>query len=262
MPTFRPLSPRGAFVPVIPAGSAIRPFSALAPEHSAAFTSGLTMGAADVPGEPAPEASGLADAPTSTPAEPGRSPASAPASVSLAEQTQAEAIALAVQGAERTAAQHAELERVREAEHAHLVADLQAQKTRVAASSERLGLLAAELARLKTSMVAELRAHAGTLLLLGARKLAGDALHAQPGLLEALVRETVETLSSGAVTVRVNPGDVERVQSAMGDGIRVLADPTVLAGCIAEGDAGSVDATINTASGSLLAEVQAWKRSA
>ncbi len=265
MATFRPLSPRGVFVPSAPSGGAPRAFSTLAPARSMVFTAGLPARdpvAAEAPAPALDESVEHTDDPATAPSDDGLPAGTASGYVSLAEQVQAEAIAQAVKGAEATAAENAELDRVREAEHAHLVADLQAQKLRAAASTERLGQLAAELARLKQSMVAELRAHAGTLLLLGARKLAGDALQAQPGLLEALVRETVETLSSGAVTVRVNPADVERVQSAMGESIRVLGDPSVQAGCIAEGDAGIVDATLNTASGSLLAEVQAWKRSA
>ncbi len=264
MATLHPMSPRGVFVPSTPTGGAMRAFSSLMPSRTMAFTAGLPTRDNAAPEAPPPvvEKPELPNDPPPAPGDEGAPSAGAARHVSLAEQVQAEAIAKAVQGAEAMAAEHAELERVREAEHAHLVADLQAQKTRAAASTERLGQLAAELARLKQSMVAELRAHAGTLLLLGARKLAGEALQAQPGLLEALVRETVETLSSGGVTVRVNPADVERVQAAMGEGIRVLADGSVQAGCIAEGDAGIVDATLNTASGSLLAEVQAWKRSA
>ena len=189
-------------------------------------------------------------------------PAPAPTYTSAAARLQADALAEAIQQAERAAAELAERDALRAAEHAQLLADLDAQKQKAKATSERLGQLAGEMVRARAAMIEEVRTAAGTLLLTGARRLAGEALRAQPGLLEGLVTEIVDSMAADTVTLRVNPADVERLGATFGDRVRVVGDPAVAAGCIAQGDAGSVDASVDTGLGALAGEVSAWKRTA
>ena len=262
MSTFTPLTTRGAFTPSPFLKAAPRAFASFAPVRSSAFTGGFL---------PAPNAASTASNHEVGTVAPEPSPALAPAAAApvmpepvatAAEQAQAAALAEAIRAAEATAADLIDRDRIRETEHQQLVADLEVQKARAKAATERLGQLAGELGRLRQAMLEEVRANAGTLLLLGARRLAGESLRAQPGLLESLVRDTVATLGGDHVTVRVNPEDVERVALAMGEGVRVVGDTSVRVGGIAEGDHGAVDATADTAAGSLLSEVVAWKRTA
>ncbi len=262
MATFRPLTTRGAFVPDTVIAARARSFSPLSLPSPSGFVGGIRV-ASGTP-EPAPPREEREAEPEAAPepVEAAAPPEPAAAPAPHAREEAAAELDELVQQNQALAAEFAERELVRTAEHAQLLADLDVQKAKVRAATDRLGQLAGELVRLQATLTAELRANAGTLLLVGARKLATESLREQPGLLEGLVRETVDTLACGNITVRVNPDDVERVRAAMGDAVRVFADPNVRAGCIAEGDAGLVDSTVDTAAGSLLAEVHQWKRTA
>lgn len=267
--SFRPLSTRGAFVPSSPGGAAARAFEPLQFARPRSFNAGLSFGVVPVPSdapaeepEPAPQLNleGAAGADVE-PDEDTPAPA-APVVTSAAAKLRDAELEEALQRTERTAAELAEREAAREAEHRLLLADLESQKQKAKSTAERLGQLAGELVRARASLIEEVRASAGTLLLTGARRLAGEALRAQPGLLESLVSEIVHSMSADVVTVRVNPADVERLSATAGETIRVVADPGVQAGCVVYGDAGSVDASLDTGLGALAGEVSAWKRTA
>lgn len=283
--TFRAMSTRGAFVPSATPGAAARAFSAMPMRSTTAFVAGLSVRGdrTDVAGvrpqdldgayasatdgaDEAPPAAAAPQADETRPAAPETpaptAPAPAPTYTSAAARLQADALAEAIQQAERAAAELAERDALRAAEHAQLLADLDAQKQKAKATSERLGQLAGEMVRARAAMIEEVRTAAGTLLLTGARRLAGEALRAQPGLLEGLVTEIVDSMAADTVTLRVNPADVERLGATFGDRVRVVGDPAVAAGCIAQGDAGSVDASVDTGLGALAGEVSAWKRTA
>jgi len=257
--TFRPLTTRGAFVPDTVIAARARSFSPLSLPSPSGFVGGIRVASEAAPPREEPETAPEAEP---EPVEAAAPPEPIPAPVRQAHEEAAAELHELVQQNQALAAEFAERELVRTAEHAQLLADLDVQKAKLRTASDRLGQLAGELVRLQQTLTAELRANAGTLLLVGARKLATEALREQPGLLEGLVRETVDTLACANITVRVNPDDAERVRAAMGDAVRVLADPQVRAGCIAEGDSGLVDSTVDTAAGSLLAEVHQWKRTA
>lgn len=274
MSTFRPLSTRGAFVASSMPGAGARPFLPLDSRATRPFAAGLMVRPAEpalqeemplLEGDGAPEQADPATtaAPEVHAPETRWSEAAYPPPVSsAAARLQAEAVAEAVRLSESAASEFAEREAAREAEHAHLLADLEAQKQKTRAANERLGQLAGDLVRVRQALVEELRTTAGTLLLTGARRLANDSLRAQPGLLEEIVTEIVGAMAADMVTVRVNPADVERLAAVLGDRVRVTGDATVSAGCIAHGDAGSVDASIDAGIGALAAEVSAWKRTA
>ncbi|GDX82211.1 hypothetical protein LBMAG42_40220 [Deltaproteobacteria bacterium] len=261
MTAFRPLNPRGAFVPSSPLGTPERAFAPMSPARAATFTAGFNVRAAAA--FPAPVAREAAPKVERAPAvEIAPRVEAAPAPVATAQPEKPLAVHAAMQEAEATIAAFAERERVRAEEHAQILADLELQKAKTKANNERLGQLAGELVRMREAMVAEVREHVGAMLLLGARRLAGESLRGEPGLLEALVRHTVDGLGGGAVVVRVNPADAERLTGVLGDDVRVVGDTSIHAGCIAQGEHGTIEATVDVAAGSLLAEVQAWKRTA
>ncbi|MDR5675688.1 MAG: F0F1 ATP synthase subunit delta, partial [Armatimonadota bacterium] len=92
-----------------------------------------------------------------------------------------------------------------------------------------------------------------TLALEVARKVIRRAVECDPALLLGWVREAAERLhASGALVVRVNPQDLERLRSSGVDleraGVRLrwVADPSVDGGCVVESDSGVVDATVAT----------------
>lgn len=144
------------------------------------------------------------------------------------------------------------------AEHAHLVAELRAQVEAARVESARLAQLATALGEVRARMVAELRAEAADLVVTAATRIAGEALHLQPELLLAMVEEAVQLLGN-ELLIHVAPEDEARLRAALGDRpIRVVADPGVRAGCIAEGPAGRLDASLETAVEALRASVLPW----
>ncbi len=243
MTEFQPTNPRGAFIASVGATGAPTPFAPMAGARAAAFTAGLHVKPAQ------------AEPPVPQSHQAHKSFPDAPAPV-VPQQSALERLS------EEMVTENNERERIRAAEHAVSMADLERQKTRNQATNDRLGQLAGELVRLREAMVHEVRGQAGALLLLGARRLAGEGLRGEAGLLEALVRRTVDSLGGGSVVVRVNPEDVESLAAALNNEVRLVSDPSIHAGCIAESDFGSIDATVDGAAGSLLAEVHAWKRTA
>ncbi len=109
-------------------------------------------------------------------------------------------------------------------------------------------------------LVDEIREGVGQLVLASARKLAGEGLRVQPGLVEALVVDTVAALGREGLVVRVSPDDVSRVTRALdGTGAQVVADNTIEGGCAAATPFGSVDATLQTATAALRVVVEHWQ---
>ncbi|MDR7599459.1 MAG: flagellar assembly protein FliH [Armatimonadota bacterium] len=118
----------------------------------------------------------------------------------------------------------------------------------------RLDRLLDDLSRQAPASLAEQFAPAVvTLALEVARKVIRRAVECDPALLLGWVREAAERLhTSGALVVRVNPQDLERLRSSGVDleraGVRLrwVADPSVDGGCVVESDSGVVDATVAT----------------
>ncbi len=246
---YQSLPAKGAFDPsdfVKSAGQ--RPFVGLRP-HGGTFTSGVPLADASAAPPGSPASASVFPAANLAPEPPTARSARLEARVA---ELEAE---LTAQG-ER----HATELRVSLAEGAAALAHGAERDSRGPENAQRLASLIAELARLREKFVAEMRAEAGAVLLVGARRLAGQALQTQPGALEALVEECVAALGGTTLLIRVNPDDVERVAAAVGPGVRVVPDPSVRAGCVAEGEGTRVEATIEGSSTSLAAELAAWKR--
>lgn len=186
-----------------------------------------------------------------------------------AEKRLAERIAaLEARFAEETARREAE----REAEHAAamtaLAAAEEARRGAVEASARagarhdeaaaRLDRAAEALLGARAAAVAEVRAHAAAVILEGARRIAGDALHADPALLDALVAAAVDALGRAGTTVRVAPEDAAALRGRW-EGLEVVEDAGVVAGCVCVGPAGQVDASLGVAVAALRGVLDAWR---
>lgn len=106
----------------------------------------------------------------------------------------------------------------------------------------------------------EVREGVGELVLATARRIAGEALRVQPGLLEALVSDAAATLGTEGLCIRVAPRDLDRITRALeASGVAVVADPDMEAGCVASSSRGAVDASLDTAVTALRAVVDQWQ---
>lgn len=156
-----------------------------------------------------------------------------------------------------------EVEALRHA-HAREVAALHSELGRARAEShaaiEELNRLAGSLTALHTSLLIELRAHAADVIIATATHLAGEGLRVQPELLDTLITEAIAALGMDGLVLRVSIADEARVRAAFEpQNVRVLADERVSAGCIAQGTAGTIDASLDTAFAALTAAGAQWQ---
>ncbi len=249
-PEFQPLPNRGSFAPAsFLRPTAERQFVPMSADRSS-FTSGLHIRTAAPAVEAAPE---LPETPAAAPV---------PATPSYGREAQLEARIAELEAAlvERQR-QHDEVLGQSYAEHSAALATAGAAEAKAATNSQRLGRLIAEMESLRERAMVELREEAGAVLLTAARRLAGRSLQVQPGVLEGLVAECIETFGGKATVVRVHPEDVERVQAAVDSGVQVIPDASIPAGCVVEGDGTRVTATLAQGLAVLDDELNAWRRS-
>jgi flagellar biosynthesis/type III secretory pathway protein FliH len=150
-------------------------------------------------------------------------------------------------------------EAARMAEFAASMAELEAAKARHRSAAARLGQLCGELATQQAAMVAELRAVGGELVLAGARRVATDALRADPAVVASLVEEALAAVAADDLVVAVHPDDVPAMEAALDGRGRAVGDASVRAGAVFRGRCGRMDASVDTAMEALRAAVQAWK---
>lgn len=161
--------------------------------------------------------------------------------------------------AEREAMERAERER--EAEHQRLRAELDKATGTARAAAERFVALAEELAGLRRSLVAELRAQATEIIVETAVRIAGDALVVDTSLVDAMIEEAIAELGDADLTLRLSPEDAERVGPALSARkVRVLADPGLRAGCVASGPRGQIDASLDTAVAAVRRTAAPWSQ--
>lgn len=164
--------------------------------------------------------------------------------------------------AERAAAHAAAMEDLARATAAAEAAEREHREatSREDAAAERLDQAAALLLAARSSAVAEVRDHAAAVILDAARRIAGDALHADPLLLDALVGAAVDALGKAGLTVRAAPGDVDGLRERW-EGLEVVPDATVEAGCVCTGPAGQVDASLGVAVAAVRGVLDTWRTS-
>ncbi len=112
----------------------------------------------------------------------------------------------------------------------------------------------------RRGLLDEVRASTAGVILEAARRIAGEALHADPRLLEAIVDEAVRTLGRSGLVVKVSPLDGEMLRGVLqGRGIEVVEDFFMEGGCVCEGPAGCIDASVERAVAGVAAVLDQWK---
>jgi flagellar biosynthesis/type III secretory pathway protein FliH len=153
----------------------------------------------------------------------------------------------------------AELE-ARDAEHAAAMETIAAQRKDLAQAVERVAQVARSVDAARTALVEELREGIGSVILEAARRMAGEALHADPRLIEAMVEEASRALGREGLRVRVAPQDAAHLRAALeGQGIVVVPDPRVDAGAICEGPSGRIDASLESATSAIASVLSQWR---
>jgi flagellar biosynthesis/type III secretory pathway protein FliH len=155
-------------------------------------------------------------------------------------------------------------EAVRTEEHAAAVEELAAQdrarEAQVAELLARLDRVARDVAAARDGLVAEVREGVGAVILEAARRIAGDQLHVDPRLLDAIVDQAVGALGREGLVIRLSPIDAgvvrERLRST---GISVVEDPSLAAGAICEGPSGRIDASLESAAAAIASVLEQWR---
>jgi flagellar biosynthesis/type III secretory pathway protein FliH len=148
----------------------------------------------------------------------------------------------------------------REAEHAAALDALAAQRRELAQAVERVAQVARSVDAARTALVEELREGIGAVILEAARRMAGEALHADPRLVEAMVEEASRALGRDGLRVRVAPADAAHLRATLeGQGIVVVEDPRVDAGAICEGPSGRIDASLASATSAIASVLSQWR---
>jgi flagellar biosynthesis/type III secretory pathway protein FliH len=157
------------------------------------------------------------------------------------------------------AARKAEAQRLTE-HKAAMAAVTQRQKSLEEAEA-RVVEIARQLQEERNNLVKEARGALGGLIFEAARRIAGEALRVDPGMLDALVDEGVRALGDEGLVIRVSAADAARLRSRLEPrGIKVIADPKVTGGCLCEGPAGRIDASLGAAEAAVGAVLDQWKR--
>ena len=162
-----------------------------------------------------------------------------------------------VQIALSAAAREAEERRAKE--HDAALSALAEQQDLLEETEQRMAAIATRLEEERTGLFREAREGLASLILVAARRMAGDALRDDPALLEALIDEGLRALGEDGLTLRVSLADYDRVQERMGFGaVLVVPDLEIDGGCACEGPAGRIDATMATAEAAVAAVLARW----
>ncbi len=189
---------------------------------------------------------------------PTPNPAAGNAAKDAADAADAAAVAEAV--ADARAAMDAEKARLAE-ESGRMAAEadrLAAERERLTTECARLSALASGLEDAQRRLVRELRGEVGPVILEAARAIAGDALHVETRLLDALVTAAMDALGRDNLVLRVAPVDAEGLRARL-PGVDVREDARIEAGCIASGPAGSLDASLGRAVEAVGQAIARWR---
>lgn len=153
-----------------------------------------------------------------------------------------------------------EVELDRDRAHQAAISSLEEAEAEARAAAKLLRETARALDGMRKRLLDDVRASTAAVILEAARRIAGDALHADHRLLEAIVEEAVRTLGNEGLVIRISPTDHAMLERTLaGSGIRVVEDFFIEAGCICEGPAGSIDATAERAAAGVAAVLDQWK---
>lgn len=148
----------------------------------------------------------------------------------------------------------------RERAHAEAMASLAAAEAEARAAAAALKEAARVLTGMRGALLEEARAGTAAVVRAAACRIAGDALHTDAGLLQALVDEAIRALGKDGLVVHVSPSDADMLRDVLGDSaVEVVEDFGVEAGCVFEGPAGRIDASIESAVAAVNAVLDQWK---
>jgi flagellar biosynthesis/type III secretory pathway protein FliH len=133
-----------------------------------------------------------------------------------------------------------------------------AEATRLGAEADQLAALVGALEDARADAIAEVRAHAAAIILEAASHIAGDALHADPALLDALVNEGADALGREGLVVRVAPVDADALRARL-PSLALVEDFSIAAGCVCVGPAGRIDASLGSAVSAVRAVLDRWR---
>ena len=152
-------------------------------------------------------------------------------------------------------------EAARSKEHAAAMARLAQVEAEAQARLVRLTELCASVEQSRQLLLKQLRTGTGTLILDVSRRIAGDALRAQPELLDRLVADAADALGKPGLTLYVAKADAEHLRKALKEtGIRVDIDTTMSGGLRAESPSGRLDASLETALAALSTVIEQWQQ--
>ena len=152
-------------------------------------------------------------------------------------------------------------EAARSKEHAAAMARLAQVEAEAQARLVRLTELCASVEQSRQQLLKQLRTGTGTLILDVSRRIAGDALRAQPELLDRLVADAADALGKPGLTLYVAKADAEHLRKALKEtGIRVDIDTTMSGGLRAESPSGRLDASLETALAALSTVIEQWQQ--
>jgi len=153
-------------------------------------------------------------------------------------------------------------ERGRAAAEADAVARIAELESGFASELARLEAVAAGLQDYREALAAEARDACGRLVVQAVRRVAVRTPEILDAVLEARCAEVAESMvGAGEVTVRVHPDDLGLAGRLLGErpGWRLVADPALKGGCIAESDAGRMDASLDAGLDAIQEAVKAWR---
>ncbi len=148
-------------------------------------------------------------------------------------------------------------------ERGRKLAQGEVEVARKALEEQRLRTLkiAEEIDKQRASWAAEVRGQVGGAVVGALERLMAGSRVLRAEVLKARLAELSEHLvRAQQVLLHVHPADLELATRLVGDraGWRVIADPAVSGGCLAELDAGELDATLASALRALTEAVEAW----
>jgi flagellar biosynthesis/type III secretory pathway protein FliH len=153
-----------------------------------------------------------------------------------------------------------ERDAARTAAHDEAMAHIAEREREMSAASARLVAAAKGLDSARHTVITEIREGVGPVILEAARRIAGDQLHVDPRLLDAVVEEAVRALGRDGLLVRVSSQDAALIRSRLAPlGIEVVEDPGISAGAICEGPTGRIDASLEAASEAIQSVLDQWR---
>jgi len=164
---------------------------------------------------------------------------------------------------ERLATRMAELDQLEEQrgqEHEAALVEIQRVELELTDAEERIQSLIMDVQAQRSELVAEVRQGLASLVLAAARRIAGDGLKVEPGLLDALVEDGIRGFGDNTLILRVGSSDFTRMEARFSgsEQVSVVEDPLIQAGCICEGRAGRIDSTAATAEETVATVLRQW----